>query len=91
MPRPGSRQERGYGAEFDRAKRAARAAVKAGGVRCVRCDIEIDPDEAWDLDHDDYDRSIINGPAHRYCNRRAGGIKGNAIRWKRKRIRRWVL
>ena len=91
MSRPGSRQERGYGAEFDRAKRAARAEVKAGGVSCVRCGRGIDPDEPWDLDHDEHDRSVINGPAHRWCNRSAGGRKGNAIRWKRKRIRRWVL
>jgi hypothetical protein len=39
----------------------------------------IGPNEDWDLDHADDDRSRYLGPSHRRCNRVAGGIRGRAV------------
>src|SRR5262245_29011328 len=61
--------ELGYG----RAHRAMRErfarTVLTGGAKCWRCGLPILPGEAWDLGHDDDDRSRYRGPEHVACNR----------------------
>ncbi|OOB91232.1 hypothetical protein B0T42_07315 [Rathayibacter sp. VKM Ac-2630] len=50
------------------------ALVKTGTIRCWRCTELIGAAEAWDLGHDDLDRTITRGPEHAgRCNRAAGG------------------
>jgi hypothetical protein len=71
-----------YGGTHAATRRAvARYAV---GSACVRCGGPILEGEPWDLDHSD-DRTGYLGPAHRRCNRAAGGRKGNALRRQRRR------
>jgi hypothetical protein len=48
-------------------------AVEAGSVICARCGRLIQPGQAWDLDHDDLDRTQYLGPSHAKCNRGAPG------------------
>ena len=65
----GTRQERGYGAEHERKRKAWLPKVAAGKVNCWRCLKRISPLEPWDLGHDDHDRTIWRGPEHVLCNR----------------------
>ncbi len=60
-----------YGrAHRDRRARWARR-IAAGGVNCARCGESIEPNESWDLGHDDSDpeRRRYSGPEHSRCNR----------------------
>lgn len=71
--RPNSHR-RGY----DRTHRNLRARwvplVAAGSVLCWRCGEAIGATEAWDLGHDDVDRSVTRGPEHAgRCNRSTAG------------------
>jgi hypothetical protein len=50
--------------------------VSVGVTRCSICGERILPGQPWDLDHAE-DRASYRGPAHRSCNRREGGIRGN--------------
>ena len=50
-------------------RRELEAVVAAGLVHCARCGDQIEPGEAWDLGHDDFDRSRHSGPEHARCNR----------------------
>ncbi len=77
---------RGYGAGHQKLRAALAPAVATGTVACWRCGHLILPGQAWDLGHDDHDRSVTRGPEHRHrtahCigNRGAGAAKGNAMR-----------
>ena len=65
----GTRQARGYDAAYDRLRAAYVSRMNAGEVFwCWRCGVRIDP-AAFDLGHDDHDRSIVRGPECRPCNR----------------------
>lgn len=66
--RPSS-AERGYGPEHRKRRKRWAKRVEAGGVRCWRCDHPINPDDQWDLGHDDRDRTIWRGPECIPCNR----------------------
>jgi hypothetical protein len=66
---PGSTVARGYGAKHKRLRKSWSPKVRAGVVNCARCGERIEPGEPWDLGHDDFDRSVYNGPEHRRCNR----------------------
>lgn len=65
--------QRGYGAAHRRLRAAWTPRVAAGGVLCARCGRPIVPGSAWDLGHDDRDRSYYVGPEHRSCNRAVAG------------------
>lgn len=76
----GSAAERGYG-QVHRATRAQWAPMVATGhVRCWRCGEPIEAGAAWDLGHDDEDRSKYRGPEHvgRECAK--GGNRSTAGR-----------
>jgi hypothetical protein len=47
--------------------------VRAGGMKCARCGLRIEPTESWDLGHDDLNPSLYSGPEHRKCNRATNG------------------
>jgi hypothetical protein len=76
---------RGYGAAYQRARREWAALVKAGGVACARCGKPIVDGKirtakgrvvsSWHLGHDDWNRSIIRGPEHWFCNLGGAGRK----------------
>lgn len=69
----GTRQQRGYDSGHDRLRRAYQLRMEAGEVfACWRCGHEIDSD-AWDLGHDDADRSQYRGPECLTCNRATSG------------------
>ena len=59
---------------YDRHHKALRAelvpAVRSGTVNCSRCELPIEPHQAWDLDHSD-DGVTYRGPSHTSCNRAA--------------------
>jgi hypothetical protein len=78
MPKPGSRQARGYGQRHETERRRWKPLVDAGNANCWRCGKWINPLEPWDLGHDDHDRTRYQGPEHRRCNRSAGAVKGNS-------------
>lgn len=84
--------ERGYGYAHRKLREQWARVVKRGDAVCWRCGRGIHPDEAWDLGHDDHDRSITHGPEHAgRCNRRAAAIKGNKMRARpRVTSRRWI-
>lgn len=60
---------RGYGIRHQRLRAAWAAKVRHGDVACARCGDLIEPDEGFDLDHDDNDRTQYLGPSHIRCNR----------------------
>lgn len=62
-----------YGYEHRRRRAALRPHVEAGEFECIRCGHQIQPGQAWDLDHDDFDPSVPTLPAHARCNRATAG------------------
>ncbi len=64
----GTTAERGYGSEHERLREAWRPLGEAGDVTCWRCREPINPGDAWDLGHDDLDRSVYRDPEHRAHN-----------------------
>ena len=73
---------RGYGANHRQLRARYQRVIEAGVevVWCVRCGLQILPGQPFDLDHDDFDRSLYLGPSHRACNRSAAAVKGNKLR-----------
>jgi hypothetical protein len=61
--------QRGYGAAHRKLREQWRPKVEAGLVNCARCGKRIAPNAAWDLGHDDHDRTKYRGPEHANCNR----------------------
>lgn len=69
--------DRGYGQAHQKLRAQWKRKVATGTIACWRC-IErgvpadqalINPNEPWDLGHDDNDRTKYVGPEHRKCNR----------------------
>ena len=60
---------RGYGAAHRARRRLLEPFVRSGAVPCARCGELIRWGEAWDLGHDDVDRSRYSGPEHASRNR----------------------
>jgi len=73
-----STTSRGYGAAHQRERARLEPIVRAGGVKCFRCNEDIAADGPWDLGHND-DRTAWTGPEHVKCNRAAGGANGAAV------------
>lgn len=71
MPRPGTRQQRGYHAAHDHERARLAPIVARGHTTCARCGQPIQPGTPWDLGHTD-DRTAWTGPEHATCNRSAG-------------------
>ena len=76
----GSTTERGYGAAHQAKRRALAPSVASGSMKCVRCGEFIEPDEPWDLDHDN-SRLFYLGPAHASCNRAAANELRTSRNW----------
>jgi len=74
--------EKGYGAEHQALRRQWAPQVAAGVVCCWRCGELILG--AWDLGHEDADRTRYAGPEHRRCNRATSGRRA-----RRRRARYW--
>jgi len=74
--RPTSAQ-RGYDHKHQKLRKREARKVEAGLAHCWRCLSEgkskeeawIEPGSAWDLGHDDKDRTMYRGPEHARCNR----------------------
>lgn len=75
----GTSTQRGYGRAHQTLRARLAPKVQAGLVDCWRCGQPIQPDEAWDLGHDDADRSLYRGAEHARCNRSAAGKQGRAV------------
>jgi len=71
----------GYGAMHRRIREGWLPRVRAGGVLCARCNLPIEPDEPWDIGHDDVDRRRYWGPEHRACNRATAGRRVQSQEW----------
>jgi hypothetical protein len=67
-----------YGLAHQRLRQQWEREVEAGGVRCARCHLPIQPGERWELDHRD-DRNGYLGPSHRLCNGQAAAAKANGL------------
>lgn len=64
----GTRQQRGYDADYDRMRRGLEQQLAAGEVlTCWRCDHVVFPHDL-SLGHCDDDRSILHGAEHLSCN-----------------------
>ena len=69
----GTTTQRGYGAEHQRRRAAIQRRIDTGEtVTCWRCGAQI-TGRAWDLGHDDRDRSITRGAECVTCNRATSG------------------
>lgn len=67
MPSKGTTGQRGYGAQHQARREYWKPIVAAGNVDCRRCGKPIHPSAAWDLGHDDEDRSLPTYPEHRHA------------------------
>jgi hypothetical protein len=72
----GSRTERGYGPEHQSLRRQWEPKVKAGKVRCAKCNQLIKPGTPWHLGHND-DRTAWTGPEHAFCNTSDAGKRSH--------------
>lgn len=70
--------------------RAARAyftpLIEAGGIICPKCQLEVHPDQRWQVGHQE-DQALGGGhelhnlyPEHGTCNESAGGRLGHALK-----------
>ena len=79
--------EAGYGSEHQRLRKAIAEQLAQGeAAGCWRCGQAITAGMAWDLGHDDADRSIVRGAEHSNCNRatmRAGRATATRNRSRR--------
>lgn len=80
---PGRTTALGYGHDHQQERARLAPLVALGGYVCTRyghpqfpeCVGLIAPGQAWELGHDDTDKSRWTGPEHKHCNRKAGGLK----------------
>lgn len=69
MPSKGTTSQRGYDHKHKKLRKQVEPQVLAGKAFCWRCGEKIQPTDAWDLGHDDEDRTKYRGPEHQGCNR----------------------
>ena len=87
MTYPGKTTAQGYGYSHQQQRKRIAPLVAQGGYTCTRyghpqfptCPGEIDPEDEWELGHDDRDKRIVTGPEHARCNERAGGLKRQGL------------
>lgn len=80
---------RGYGHQHRRLREVLAPQVERGGTLCARCGNRILPGEAWDLGHDDVDRSRYSGPEHARCNRATSRHKAERAYRRARKSRVW--
>lgn len=74
----GTAHQRGYTSQHQRLRASFTPLVEAGRIDCWRCGQPIEPGQAWDLGHDDEDRTKYQGPEHaNQCNRSAAGRRAH--------------
>jgi hypothetical protein len=75
--------DRGYGNSHQKLRKVWEPMVATGRVICSKpdCGRPILPGQAWDLGHDDYDRSKYRGPQHQRCNRQTSKPRLFSRRW----------
>jgi hypothetical protein len=93
MPKPGSRQARGYDAEHERqrkawAPRVARGEAQCHAVVCLEASRTIGRGSEWHMGHTP-DRSRWTGPEHPLCNTTEGAKRGAAQRTGLRHSRQW--
>lgn len=93
MPRAGSRQARGYGADHEAQRKAwetrvARGEVACHAVECLEPERRIAPGSEWHMGHTP-DRSRWTGPEHPKCNTTEGAKRGAAARAGLRHSRSW--
>lgn len=77
----------GYDAKHKKLRAKIQSEMDGGKVfYCWRDGKVINPNEAWDLGHDDNDRSKYMGPEHARCNRatsrhKAGNVVDDSREW----------
>lgn len=64
-------------AEYRALRKQLNQQVQAGNAYCWRCGHWLQPEQEWHLGHDDHDPTIIRGPEHPHCNRKAAARTGN--------------
>ena len=69
----GDTTARGYGWQHQQLRAKVKRLVDQGDQTCWRCERWLNPEEPWDLGHDDDDRSVYKGPECRPCNRATNG------------------
>lgn len=72
----GTRQERGYDADYDAVGRDYQRRMDAGELfKCWRCDSPLGPRRGvdWTLGHDDHDRTVLRGPECPPCQYAVAG------------------
>lgn len=84
VPKPGTRQARGYDADHDAQRRAWQPVVDRGeatchAVRCLEPTRRIPARGEWHLGHNP-ERTRWTGPEHPRCNTSEGATRGNAMR-----------
>jgi hypothetical protein len=78
---PAKTAARGYGSAHQARRRRWNRRISSGEeVNCARCGYPIFPGQAWDLGHDDNDRTRYTGPEHRRCNRATATHKAKRSR-----------
>ena len=73
----------GYGTAHQKERARLASIVAQGQTTCTRhnhpqfpdCPGIIQPEDEWELGHDDTDKRRYTGPEHARCNERAGGLK----------------
>jgi hypothetical protein len=63
--------------------------VSTGKAKCWRCGEKLPPSSAWDLGHDDDDKTIYRGIECLKCNRSTSTRK--AERERNQQAKRWTL
>ena len=81
MPSAGATTARGYGYQHKKLRAQIAPEVEAGRTNCWRCREPIRKGQAWDLGHDDDDRTKYRGPEHAHAaDCTAGGNRATAGR-----------
>ncbi len=73
-----------YGTQHRKLREQWAKVVDAGQANCWRCGRWLNPEQPWDLGHDDRDPNVYRGPECRSCNRGTAAVRGNKMRAQRR-------